>query len=827
MHVARRLVVFLLLLPAALSARTASELQLAMKKLTVVGSALYVAAHPDDENTAMLAWFANEKLVRAGYLSMTRGDGGQNLIGDEKGELLGVIRTQELLAARRIDRAEQFFTRAIDFGYSKNADETLSVWDRNGVLADTVWAIRRLQPDIIVTRFPTTGEGGHGQHTASAILAQEAFAAAGDATKFPEQLQHVGVWQPKRIFWNRFSWVRIDPNAPEVAGDLRVDLGTYNPLLGRAYTEIAAESRSQHKSQGFGSAERRGSVINYLKQTAGTPAANDPFEGIDMSWSRRAGGEKVSAILQKAHESFDPASPQKSIPLLLDAWTELERLGATDAWAPNVTPWIEVKRNELLEVIRGCAGLSIDVSAAGSSVAPGGELPVSVTVVNRSDHPFILSTVASLHAKPGKAPGAPLKNNQPVKTDLTIALPSDYPLSQPYWLREEGTKGMFRVSEQRLIGRADNPPTIPITVSLQDAQMRTLVFTVPAVYRWTDPVKGEQIREVSVVPPVSLTMKDRVLLFPDSKSREVAVKAQSFVADANGKVRLVAPNGWRVTPESAELALKAKGDEAEFRFTVTPPAGETTATLRAEFAGVPAQNVKELDYAHIPAQRILAPAQSKLVRADVKRRGQRIGYIMGSGDEIPESLRQAGYDVVLLSDADLDRGDFARYDAIVAGVRAYNTRERLRIAHPKLMSWVEGGGTMVVQYNTNGGNDLVVSVPGPYPFKISRDRVAVEEAPVRILKPLHSILTTPNRITPGDFEGWVQERGLYFTSDWDPKYETVVATNDPGEPEKAGVQLFARHGKGAFIYTSFSWFRQLPAGVPGAYKMFVNLVSAR
>ncbi|HEX9161795.1 MAG TPA: PIG-L family deacetylase, partial [Thermoanaerobaculia bacterium] len=347
-----KLAIALLLLPLVAEARTASEIQLQLKKLTVVGSALYVAAHPDDENTAMLAWLSNDRLVRTAYLSCTRGDGGQNLIGNEKGELLGIIRTQELLAARRIDGAEQFFTRALDFGYSKSPQETLSIWDRDKVLADVVWVIREVQPDVIITRFPTTGEGGHGHHTASAILAEEAFKAAGDAARYPEQLRYVSVWQPKRIFWNRFSFRPLDPKTPELANDIRIDLGGYNPLLGRSYTEIAGESRSQHKSQGFGAAERRGTNINYFKQTGGDPAHGDLFEGVNLTWSRYPGGERVGALLQQAYDTFDVRDPSKSIPVLLQALQELERLATTDAWSSKTNPWTDVKRRELLEAIR-------------------------------------------------------------------------------------------------------------------------------------------------------------------------------------------------------------------------------------------------------------------------------------------------------------------------------------------------------------------------------------------------------------------------------------------------------------------------------------------
>ncbi len=827
----RRFVVIFLFVCTPLAARTSSELQLAIDKLNVLGSALYVAAHPDDENTAMLASLANGRKLRTGYLSLTRGDGGQNLIGDEKGELLGVIRTQELLAARRIDGAEQFFSRAIDFGFTKNPEETFTIWNRDAVLADVVWVIRRFQPDVIVTRFPTTGEGGHGQHTASAILAEEAFRFAADPAKFPEQLRYVSVWQPKRIFWNQFIRQAVDPNSPppELANSLRADLGEYNPLLGRAYTEISAESRSQHKSQGFGSAERRGSVLNYYKQTQGDAAKSDLFEGIDTTWSRYPGGEKLSSLFQQASSTFDQGNPGKSIPTLLQALDELDRLGATAAFSPRANPWIEVKRAELLDVIRAAAGLAIDVSAADSIVNPGGDIAVTVTVVNRSDYPFTLAAVASPYANPGKAPGAALQNNKPVRTEVSLRLPADYLYSQPYWLRQAPSKGMFNVDDQLLIGRAENPIAVPVTVSLQDNANHSLIFTVPAVYRWTDPVRGEQIRAVEVVPEVVTNFAEGVLVFPDTKARSVAVKLQSLGATGDATVRLNAPQGWRVSPQSAKVSFMAKRDEADVVFTLTPVNGAMSGVVAAEVELAGGKKVSysmtSIEYPHIAGRRVFAPSKAKLVRADIKRRGQRVGYIMGSGDDVPVALRQIGYDVVLLNDGDLDAGDFSRFDAIVAGVRAYNTRRRLKAAQPKLMKYVENGGTYVVQYNTS--DELMSDSPGPYPFKITRDRVTVEEAPVKILDPAHPLVTTPNKITQADFENWVQERGLYFTGSWDPKYTTVMESHDPGEPEKPGGELYVRHGKGVFIYTSYSWFRQLPAGVPGAYRMFANLVSAR
>ncbi|MBV9497281.1 MAG: PIG-L family deacetylase [Acidobacteria bacterium] len=806
----------------------AAQLQLALRKLTVVGSAMYIAAHPDDENTAMLAWLSNERLYRTGYLSCTRGDGGQNLIGDEKGELLGVIRTQELLAARRIDNAEQMFTRAIDFGFSKNPMETLNIWGYDTVLGDVVWNIRRFQPDVLITRFPTTGEGGHGHHTASAILAGDAFKAAGDPTRFPDQLRYVGVWQPRRIFWNRFSFQPIKPDDPTVAKSLRVDLGAFNELLGRAYTEIAAESRSQHKSQGFGVAERRGTTLNYFDQLNGDGAAKDLFEGIDTTWSRYPGGEALGRLLNQASEQFDPRNPPKSIPVLLQAYDELERINARGGeWSRH--PWLDVKRKELLEAIRACAGLAIDVAAADSSVVPGGELKVSVTVINRSDYPFQLTTIGSRMANPSKGVGEVLKNNVPIKTDLSMKVPADQGYSQPYWLAGPPKGGAYSVPDQSLVGLPENPPALSLIVTLQDEGMHSLMYVVPVVYRWTDPVRGEIVRTVDVVPEISANLASRVYIFPESTAKPMSVFLQSFVGATEATVRIKTPAGWEVTPASAKVTFAAKGDEARPIFSVTPPKEKSDGKVYAE---VELPNGKkntwgltEIEYPHIPPQRVFGDAAAKVVRDDIKRRGRSIGYIMGSGDEVGEALKQVGYEVSLLTDADLERGDFSRFDAIVAGVRAYNTRKRLRFAQARLMEYVKNGGTYVVQYNVNNG--LVLDQLGPYPFKVSNDRVTVEEAPVTLLAPDHPLLNTPNKITADDFKGWVQERGIYFTTDADPQYQTILSSHDPGEPERPGGLLFARYGKGVYIYTGYAWFRQLPAGVAGAYKLFVNLVSAK
>lgn len=811
---------------AAARTTDSAEIQLALRKLTVLGSAMYVAAHPDDENTAMLAYLSSDRLVRTAYLAMTRGDGGQNLIGSEKGPLLGILRTQELLAARRVDGAEQYFTRALDFGFSKGPQETFEIWGHDAILADVVWNIRRFQPDVLITRFPTTGEGGHGHHTASAILAVEAFKAAADPARFPDQLKSVNVWQPRRLFWNLFR----PPGATiDTSKLLKVDMGSFNRLLGRSYTEIAAESRSQHKSQGFGSSERRGTLVNYLSQLAGDPAATDPLEGIDMSWSRFPGGAAVGKVLDEAWQKFDPRDPAASVPLLLNADREMDRLAASAAWSPRTNPWLDVKRKELRDVIRACAGLSIDVTAATPYVTAGSDVTVTATVVNRSDFPLRLEAVGSPYANPSKVVGEALKNNEPVKVEVTIHLPDDFPSTQPYWLRKPPEAGRYVVEDQQLLGLPENPPPFPLVVTIGAGVDQSLFYNMPVVYRWTDPVQGQQSRPLDIVPPGTIDADEPIFLFPDAKPRSVGFRVSRLAGATSGTVHLRLPDGWKGAPDSAPVTFGPASDNAHVELTVTPPARETTGTIEA-FVTTPdgksyTQGMTTIAYPHIPAQRVFADARFRSLRIDLRHKGSRIGYIMGPGDEVPDALRQAGYSVTLLTDEDLERGDLGRYDAIVAGIRSYNTRQVLKTAHARLMNYVENGGTMVVQYQTlNDG--IIVASPGPYPLTISNDRVTVEGAPVRLLAPDDPLFTTPNRITAADFDGWVQERGLYFASKWDPRYRTVLESHDPGESEKPGGMLVAHYGKGTYIYTAYAWFRQLPAGVPGAYKLFMNLVSA-
>jgi LmbE family N-acetylglucosaminyl deacetylase len=791
----------------------AAEIQLGLEKLNVLGSVLYVAAHPDDENTAALAYFSKGRKLRTAYLSLTRGDGGQNLIGSERGAEIGIIRTQELLAAREVDGAEQYFTRAVDFGYSKTPEETLAFWGEEAVLADVVWVIRSFRPDVIVTRFPVDRPSGHGHHTASAQLAGEAFHAAADPQRFPEQLDRVEPWQAKRMFWN--GW-RLSEE--EQAQAVKVDVGEFDPLLGASYSEIAAISRSMHKSQGFGAAGRRGTRFEYFKLVEGSPSGNELLSGIDTSWSRVPGGRSLGPRLKEISGLFDPRDPARSLPQLLAAYSGMRKL--------EPRGWVEVKQKELLGLIQACAGLWMEAIATDFAAAPGDAVTIKTTLVNRSDHPFILKSISFQDLGSFSAQDVVLENNTPHTIESSIQIPLGYPTSQPYWLRNSPKKALFSVSDQSLIGAAEKAPSLHAKIVL-GGQGEELEFLVPVLYRWTDRVDGESYRLFEVRPKVTVDLEDGVRVFPDTDPQEVRVKVKANSPGVAGTLRLSGDSDWHVVPESVPFSLSKKYDEAELSFQVTPPDDAGGALLVAE-ADVGESRFSRalvtISHSHIKHQVYFPESTLKVVKLDVERRGDTIGYIMGSGDEVAKGLRHLGYDVTVLDDDALESGDLGHFDAIVAGIRAYNTRERLAVVQPRLLQYVEQGGTLIVQYNVSRG--LVREDLGPYPFTIGRDRVSEENAPVTILAPDHQLMKFPNTITQEDFEGWVQERGLYYATQWDGRYETVVASHDAQEQDTAGGLLFARFGDGVFIYSGISWFRQLPAGVPGAYRFFANLVSS-
>jgi LmbE family N-acetylglucosaminyl deacetylase len=813
----------------------AARIALGLRKLGVVGSVLYVAAHPDDENTALLAYLANGALVRTGYLSVTRGDGGQNLIGAEQGAELGLIRTEELLAARRIDGAEQFFTRARDFGYSKSPEETLRIWGKDAVLADVVTVVRRFRPDVIVTRFSPEPSDTHGHHTASAVLALEAFRAAADPRFHPEELTHgVTPWQARRIFWNRSSW-NLKPGE-DLSGSIKLDVGGYSPLLGTSFGELAAESRSMHKSQGFGVARARGPAIEYFKLLAAAPAAaaarppETLLGGLDFGWGRFAGGAPLGALVAAAIGKFDPAAPYASLPALAEIDAALA--GVLDAG------WRAQKEREVRDLMLSCAGVFAEATAADFRVAPGGEIEVTASAMNRSPGAVTLDAIELPWSDAGAGMVAmgrtlPIAKGggaaEAIEIRRTVRPPADAPASTPYWLDAPADGGLYHVGDRALVGAPESPPAAEIGFAFTIAGRR---FTVrrPIAFKWTDPVAGERYRPLEVTPVVSVLPDAQVLLFPGAVARTVTVKLTAAAPSVSGRLAPVAPAGWVVEPAAAPFTLAGKGTEASFTFQVRPaPRGKAAASRLRFVAEVGAarldRGVVRIVHDHIPIQTLLAEASVALVPLALATGGTRIGYFFGPGDEVPASLRRVGYDVTLLGDEALAAGakGLARWDAIVVGVRAFNTDERLRAAHDALMGYVERGGTLVVQYNTNNRLAPLTAPLGPWPFTISQKRVTDETAAVTLAPPTHPALTTPNRIDARDFEGWVQERGLYFADPWDGRYETPLAMHDPGEAPLAGGLLWARHGKGVFIYTGLAFFRQLPAGVPGAYRLFANL----
>jgi LmbE family N-acetylglucosaminyl deacetylase len=791
-----------------------------MQKLNVLGNMLYMAAHPDDENTTFIAYMANGRQYNTSYLALTRGDGGQNLIGPEIREQLGMIRTQELLQARRVDGGKQYFSRANDFGFSKNPEEVFTIWERENLLADAVWVIRNVKPDVIVTRFPPDARAGHGHHSASSILAEDAFEAAADPKRFPEQLKFVEPWQAKRLMWNISMWgVRNREEFIKNAKNyMQIDVGGYNALLGKSYGEISAESRSMHKSQGFGSIGSRGISVEYLQHTKGPKAQKDLFEDVNTTWTRVKGGEKMQPLITALIAGYKPANPAASIPALLKIKTELGKL--PDGF------WKTTKLNEVNEIIKNTLGLYLEATSTDYAFTPGEPMQVSIEAINRSAVNVVLNKVKYPFNGGDTAVATPLKNDAGLDFVFKTKIPENTAISQPYWLRKPiGYKGLFSVEDQHEIGRGENPPVAMVTFELAvDGQK--LQYETPVVFKKKDPVAGEVYQPLVVTPPVFANILQDVYMFENDQPKNIVVAIKAGKDDCSGKVKLDLPSGWKSVPETIPFTMKLKGAEQTVTFQLFPPAQSQETEIKA----VVAVDGKDYDYSfgmisysHIPAQVFFPKATARAVKLDLVKKGNNIGYLMGAGDLIPVSLRQIGYNVTVLDDKDIAPEKLAQFDAIVAGVRVYNTNERMKHYQGTLMEYVKKGGNLIIQYNTD--MDLVMKDIGPYPFVLTRDRITVEGSEVRFLKPESPVLNIPNKITTADFENWVQERGLYFPQKWSPEYEAVISSNDPDSPALDGGILVAKYGKGNYVYTSLSWFRELPAGVPGAYRVFVNLLS--
>lgn len=789
---------------------TSSEILLQVRKLNVLGSVLYVAAHPDDENTRLLSWLSNEKLYRTAYLSITRGDGGQNLLGDEQGVELGLIRTQELLAARRIDGAEQFFTCAYDFGYSKSPDETFKLWDREKVLSDVVWVIRKFRPDIIIARFPTTGEGGHGHHTASAMLAEEAYEAAADTARFPEQLKMgVTVWRPKRLLWNTFNF---GSNNTQRDDQFKQDVGAFNPLLGKSYGELAALSRSRHKSQGFGVPAQRGSIIEYFAAIKGEKPVNSLMDGIDISWAR-TGMPGMEKMVNDIVSAYDVADPSGSVPALLKLHEYISTNAKDDHWKNR-------KLDEIKNLIVLCSGVYMEATTSVSVGIRGDSLKINASVNCRSGTQISKASVKCL----GKE--IPFTGLQP-NVNSQVVIPGhidvETPLSQPYWLEKPmASKGRFSVDDQQMIGKPENEfLTAVFSIAFYG---QTFEYSLPVLYKFTDPVKGEIFEPLAITDPVSVFVKTPFRLKKGNEKLNVGTELTALqnISLQPGTIKRDGRDFINAAGEAA--GALAKDEKKSFEVPLTREGQSLLAVKSGE--RIFDRQLRNISYDHIPAINYHKQAKTELIPINLKTgRVRTVGYIPGAGDKVAEALTEMGYSVEILKESDIIMPGLKRFDAVVTGVRAFNTNDWLYARNNALMEYVKAGGNLLVQYNTNNWAGPAKGNIGPYPFFISRNRITDENSPVKFLLPDHPVFNQPNKITEKDFDGWVQERSIYHADKIDSGYLKILGLKDPGENEQDGSLIIAPYGKGNFGYTGLAFFRQLPAGVAGAHRLLANLLN--
>ncbi|GAA4952995.1 hypothetical protein GCM10023314_28180 [Algibacter agarivorans] len=801
---------------------SSSEIYESIQKLNFLGSVLYVAAHPDDENTRLISYMSNHVKARTSYLSLTRGDGGQNLIGPEIRELLGVIRTQELLAARRIDGGEQLFTRANDFGYSKHPDETLEIWNKDHVLSDVVLAIRKFKPDVIINRFDHRRAGQtHGHHTASAMLSMKAFELANNISAYPGQLKQTELWQPKRLFYNT-SWWRYGSQEKfdeiDKSNMISFDIGTYYPLKGMSNNELASLASSQHLCQGFGRLSQRGLQQEYIEFLKGEPLTDNKniFSGIDTSWNRIKDGKAIGDILYKVEKNFNFQNPSEHVSQLIEAYKLLQNI--------EDLHWKTQKTKALKSIIRMCAGLYLEASAETNWATQNETINLDIEVLNRSSLPITLESLNNA-SDLNIAKNISLENNTKYNFKEVIRIKSDAPPTTPYWLSDKGTLGMYKVEDKSLIGLPETPRTYNIDFNLLINNV-PITFTKPIIQRFSKPDKGELYRPFEIIPEASAKITEKVIILDNDKQRDITVIVKAGRNDLEGDVEVCHPNDWNVYPKKQKIFIKNKGEEQTLVFTVIPPKNQSEGYISPMVHIGDKNYTKELieiDYAHIPFQTVLLPSESKIVRLDIKKKGENIGYIQGAGDAVPESLQQIGYNVRIIKPDDINAETLSRFDAVVIGIRAYNIVEDLKFKQELLFDFVAQGGNMIVQYNTN--RRLKVDNLAPYDLQLSRDRVTDESADVRFLNPGHPVLNIPNKITQKDFEGWTQERGLYFPNSWSDEFTPILSMNDKGEIAKDGSLLVAKHGKGYYMYTGLSFFREFPAGVSGAYRLFANMLS--
>lgn len=806
---------------------TSGQIYKSLERLNFLGTVLYNAAHPDDENTNLITYLSNEVNAETYYLSLTRGDGGQNMIGPEIFSLLGVLRTQELLAARRIDNGKQLFSRANDFGFSKNAEETLTIWDEKALQQDIIWLIRKIRPDVIINRFDHNNSGStHGHHTAASVLMNSVFDKSNDPTVYPDQLKYVKPWQARRLYFNTSWWFYGSEEAFEKADKSKLttlNIGTFYPQLGYSNQEIAAMSRSMHKCQGFGSAGSRGEQKEYLNLLKGDMPVikDDLFHGINTTWTRVEGGAPIKKIMDNVLRTFNYSQPQNSVKDLIQARKLISAL--KDEF------WRTKKLAEIDKIISDCMGLFVEGIAQNNFAVRSQKIEVNAEVISRNLGGVTVNQIEILpYNTKTEANGKILGKNERFTTKLSFNVAENEPYTTAYWLKKQGTLGMLQVDDQTLVGLPETPRNLKVKFSLT-VMGEKIDIIKDLVYKFTDRGRGEVYQPFEIVPEASVAIKEKVLVFADEKPKKLSVEVKSFSDKLQGELRLDLPAGWKSEPESFDLNYNRSEYAETYEFMVIPPANSQEVKISALLKSGGKSYREELvsiDYEHIPLQRVLMQSEASLIKLDIKKSGNEIAYLMGTGDEVPQSLRQIGYNVTEINVDDITRDRLKSFDALIFGVRAYNKYVELKNKQNIIFDFVRNGGNFIVQYNVNG-RDLKVNQNEflPYPLELSRERVTVEQAPIKVLAPNHAVLNTPNKITAKDFDGWVQERGLYFPSKWDKSYSAILSCNDPGEPARDGGLLIAPYGKGNVVYTGYAFFRQLPEGVSGAYKLFTNMIS--
>lgn len=790
---------------------SSSQILHELKKLQNSTTVLYLAAHPDDENTRMISWLTNGVGAKTAYMSLTRGDGGQNLIGTELGAKLGVLRTQELMQARKIDGGIQFFSRAVDFGYSKTSEETLGKWADDVILKDVVWMIREFQPDIIITRFPPDKRGGHGHHTASAVLGMEAFKLAGDKEAFPEQLTFTEVWQPKRIYWNTSKWwgsENLDSLVDNSEDYLSVEVGGFNTLQGKSYNELASLSRTQHKSQGFGVSVSRGEQTEYLQYLDGDKAKEDLFEGISSRWER-FGFAKGDSDLEMIVSNFNSSFPEHSVKSLI----ELRK----SAISINDETQREYFISKLNTIIIQCLGLHAEVLADSEFLGKGAKSEAQLEILMRRNIEGKVTLKNVEISDLSKELDINLSPNKSSTVKLNFSAQNAD--SQPYWLRARYVN-VFEVRKVGDIGKPENDPAISAKLSI-NILGENLDLVLPLNYKFSDRVEGEIIRPVVVVPSVVVSADQQNIIVANSEKQQLNLSIRFFESKETN-LNFVA-EGWDISPASITI----KGEKGEIKnqtITISTTENSYRTSLKIKVDGKVAQTLNEIDYSHIEKRIVFETLEPKLVKVRLEKKGNLVGYIPGAGDKVVEAIERMGYTVDILDEEKIKNGDLQKYQAIISGIRAYNTEKWLPSVKDELMSYVKNGGNYIVQYNTRSRDLLSLDI-GPYPFKLSRERVTEELARPNFLIEDHPSLNYPNKLDLRDFAGWVQERGLYFAGEWSDEYAAPIGWADKGEPIRKGGLIVGNYGDGAFMYTGISFFRELPAGVPGAYRLLANLIS--